>query len=444
MLKFCKENRIKYVVIYDLSRFARNAADQGRAIAELRKRGTLVRSVCEPNVDDTAAGRFAANMIAAGNQFFSDALSERTQERMRFAFENGRYLRGAPLGYKNVRRAPKGQPNIVPDETPTLVVKAFEMMATGNDRPSGVLRTMTAMGLRSKKGKPLSLHSFLNMLRNPVYIGMVYSKKYGETKRGLHQPIVDERTFGNVQVILEGKKPIAAPYKRNRDDFPLRRFLRCGECGRSLTGAPAKGESGKMYGYYWCYKCHAVKTTRTDKVDSEFVEMLKRLRPTPELLADFPAVLKQVWKERTADNTAVVRKLKADLQEQRDLQQKVITAYLREDKNIVAVYPRMNRNFEDEIARLEAQIAEADTEKATFEQLLEFSKSLLVDISTAWERANVDQKQRVQNILFPNGLRYHPDKGILNSSNDCLFNQLEDFVAGKMLMARPERFELPT
>ena len=69
--------------------------------------------------------------------------------------------------------------------------------------------------------------------------------------------------------------------------------------------------------------------------------------------------------------------------------------------------------------------------------------SLLVDIATAWERADVSQKQRVQNVLFPSGLKYHPEKGILNSENDCLFNQLENFIGGKMFMVRPERFELP-
>jgi hypothetical protein len=82
--------------------------------------------------------------------------------------------------------------------------------------------------------------------------------------------------------------------------------------------------------------------------------------------------------------------------------------------------------------------------KATFAQLWEFSRSLLVDIAAAWEQANVDQKQRVQNILFSGGLKYHPEKGILNPDNDCLFNQLEFFLSGKMCLVRPERFELPT
>ena len=103
----------------------------------------------------------------------------------------------------------------------------------------------------------------------------------------------------------------------------------------------------------------------------------------------------------------------------------------------------MNSRFNEQIATLKDQIAEAQQGKGDLRGNLEFSKSLLVDIATAWKRADVDQKQRLQNILFPDALKYHPEKGILNSTNESLFNQLEDFVSGKMLMARPERFELP-
>jgi hypothetical protein len=83
-------------------------------------------------------------------------------------------------------------------------------------------------------------------------------------------------------------------------------------------------------------------------------------------------------------------------------------------------------------------------EEATFQELLEFSKSMLVDIPLAWAQADLDQKQRVQNVLFPSGLKYHPEKGILNSDNDCLFSQLESFLGGKMRVVRPRRFELLT
>ncbi len=57
------------------------------------------------------------------------------------------------------------------------------------------------MGLRSKKGKKLTLHVFLKMLRNPVYIGEMKSKKWG-TRNGQHEPIVSGHVFPNVQLIL--------------------------------------------------------------------------------------------------------------------------------------------------------------------------------------------------------------------------------------------------
>ena len=137
-------------------------------------------------------------------------------------------------------------------------------------------------------------------------------------------------------------------------------------------------------------------------------------------------------------------KFKMDLQERRKSQQKLLMKYLNDDPRIVPHFEQMNRKFEDDIAALENQIAEADMEKATFEQLLDFSKSMLVDIPAAWTGANVDQKQRVQNILFPKGLNYHPEKRILNSDNDCLVGRLEAFVGGKMSLVRPRRFELLT
>jgi site-specific DNA recombinase len=198
------------------------------------------------------------------------------------------------------------------------------------------------MGLRSKKGNKLTLHSFLKMLRNPVYIGMVQSKKWRETRRGLHRPIVDERTFKNVQLILKGKKPIAAPYQRNRTEFPLRRFLRCSECVTPLTGGQSSSATGRKYAYYHCYKCRALKSLSTTEADQEFLKMLKRLRPDAAIVSKFPTILKDEWEKRTGDSAATVRKLKLDLQEKRSLQEKLVTAYLNRDKAILPVFEQMN------------------------------------------------------------------------------------------------------
>jgi DNA invertase Pin-like site-specific DNA recombinase len=63
-----------------LSRFeGRNVADQGASIVELKRLGIKTISVDETMVDDTSAGKLAANMLGAFNQYLSDSLSEKTK-----------------------------------------------------------------------------------------------------------------------------------------------------------------------------------------------------------------------------------------------------------------------------------------------------------------------------------------------------------------------------
>jgi hypothetical protein len=58
----------------------------------------------------------------------------------------------------------------------------------------------------------------------------------------------------------------------------------------------------------------------------------------------------------------------------------------------------LNAQLTEEIRPIERQIAEADMEKAMLQKLPDFSRSMLVDIPTAWARTSVGQKQRAQNV----------------------------------------------
>ncbi len=93
MLAYCRKNHknISCVVVSDLSRFARNVADQGASIAELKRLGIKTISVDEPMVDSTSAGKLAANMLGA-SIIIHDSLSEKTKFRMQAAVKAGRFV----------------------------------------------------------------------------------------------------------------------------------------------------------------------------------------------------------------------------------------------------------------------------------------------------------------------------------------------------------------
>lgn len=205
MLAFCKLQRrtIRYVVVQDLSRFARNLQDQAQTIGALGRIGVLLRSVYESSVDENAAGRLSASILGGFNEYSSNSLSEKMKDRCRQSAESGRFPWRAPIGYRNV--GGKSGPNILPDEKRgDLVRLAFELMATGRYKKIDVLKIVTDEGLKTLSGEKLSPQTFQAVLRNSLYAGWVYlpSDENFEPVRGLHEPLIDQITFDRVQAIL--------------------------------------------------------------------------------------------------------------------------------------------------------------------------------------------------------------------------------------------------
>jgi hypothetical protein len=186
----------------------------------------------EPNVDETAAGRFAANILGAMNQLSSDALSERMKDRTRASIRAGRFPWRAPIGYENI--GGKTGPNITPDEKRApLIRRAFELMMTGLHSKAEVLRIITNEGLTTASGKALSKQTLQAAMRNPLYAGWVTlpSDPSFEPARGLHEPIVDQETFDHVQKILDGRRPNVVAKQKINPVVPLQHFVKCGSCG---------------------------------------------------------------------------------------------------------------------------------------------------------------------------------------------------------------------
>ena len=105
LLKFCRTNKgkVHFVIVYNLTRFAREKYDHFALRAFLKSLGISLRSATEP-IDDTSTGKLMEGVLAAFAQFDNDVRSERTRAGMRAALEQGRWTFVPPLGYLN---APK-------------------------------------------------------------------------------------------------------------------------------------------------------------------------------------------------------------------------------------------------------------------------------------------------------------------------------------------------
>ncbi|MCC7008634.1 MAG: recombinase family protein [Acidobacteria bacterium] len=106
LLTFCRLNkgRVHFVVVFNLTRFARDKYDHFALRSHLQPLGISLRSATEP-IDDTSTGKLMEGVLAAFAQFDNDVRSDRTRAGMKAALELGRWVFLAPIGYTNAPRS---------------------------------------------------------------------------------------------------------------------------------------------------------------------------------------------------------------------------------------------------------------------------------------------------------------------------------------------------
>ena len=300
LLTYCRLNkgRVHFVVVFNLTRFARDKYDHFALRSHLQSLGISLRSATEP-IDDTSTGKLMEGVLAAFAQFDNDVRSDRTRAGMKAALELGRWVFLAPIGFLNAPRA-TGKSLIHDPERAPLVGRAFEDYATGQYTKEQLLKRARAWGLTNRRGKPLTSQAIGMLLRNQLYAGIVDVPEYGvRGKRGDFEPLISEELFYRVQAILSGRVPSTAPRQRSHPDFPLRGFVRCESCGRGLTGSWSKGRN-EYYAYYHCrHGCRAVNVTKAT-LEGLFADELALLQPTPGYMRLLKESVLQIWKARKA------------------------------------------------------------------------------------------------------------------------------------------------
>jgi DNA invertase Pin-like site-specific DNA recombinase len=237
LLTYCRLNkgRVHFVVVFNLTRFARDKYDHFALRSHLQSLGISLRSATEP-IDDTSTGKLIEGVLAAFAQFDNDCRSDRTRAGMRAALELGRWVFLAPIGYLNAPRAMGKSLMPAPERAP-IVRRVFEEYGTGRFTKQQVLEQARTWGLTNRRGRPLTSQAIGVLLRNKLYARIVDVPEYGvRAKRGDFEPLISEDLFYRVQSVLSGRVPSTTPQQRAHPEFPLRevvvvRKLRSGSTG---------------------------------------------------------------------------------------------------------------------------------------------------------------------------------------------------------------------
>lgn len=431
------KNRIHAAFVYRIDRISRVTSDYLAIRKKLAEHGVTVISATEPTGDGPTE-KLVETILAGFAQLDNDIRSERAKNGLRARFLSGMIVTGqTPLGY-----AVQASFAVKDPETWDLMVKAWDLMATGTKSLSEMTRVMNEWGLREKRSGKIYLLRVtrVNVLfRNKFYMGMLTSKTYKEEIKGQHVPMITEQQFYKVQAILDGRNVNKIALSRrnfSNPEFPLRRVIKCDKCGIGLTGGWSKGRHAR-YAYYRCAgKCTGV-SIKVDTLEDNLIQLLKDITPKQECLNLFISFLYKTYNERLSR----LQKIKNNSDDEID-RLKALRKLLVE-KNISGIYSdeifkEQSEMIEDKM--IKAQIAKEDAtlDKYNVDAVTSFMKTFLADLGETYKRSSLSQIKVLIGSIFPLGVAWNSN-GTLNHTISPLYQAIRTFEKSTISSSADER-----
>lgn len=223
VMAMARAGEIDVVAVLNLSRFGRAAGESLRYISDLRDLGVRIVSTTE-NIDDSPEGQYLLGTFLGMAQLYSDQVGRQWQQVITRRAQQGRFHgSNPPTGYRLLPRAEGG--GLIPDPVMAeQVAEAFARYARGH------LVSHIARDLADRKGGALAVVTLKQMLRNPVYIGLVSMN--GVDYPGLHVPLVERPVWDAVQRRLA--RDAQTPSRALATAHSLAGLVKCAHCGHSL------------------------------------------------------------------------------------------------------------------------------------------------------------------------------------------------------------------
>ena len=189
-------------------------------------------------------------------------------------------------------------------------------------------------------------------------------------------------------------------------DFPLRGFVRCESCGRGLTGSWSKGRSG-YYAYYHCRaRCRAVNVSKA-KLEGLFVRRTRTAAANAWLHAAGQGIRAAVWKARKAavreELATAERSGEGDPGEAGPSGRGVPLRAVDRHRRPTTATRQTARGAH---ARPDRPSRRGQLDELDVEGILAFAERVLPRAADLWVQASLEQRQRLQQLFFPEGIAF--------------------------------------
>lgn len=237
---------VDVIVVWELSRTARNRLRWAVALDQVEAAGGRIESATEPIDQTTAAGRFQRGMLAEMHAYRAEAIGEGWKATIARRRRAGLpHSGGQRFGYR-----PGDDGRFEPDpETAPILAEAYRRYVAGAGLRA-LCTWLTALGIRTSRGGLYSHDTLGRMLDSGFGAGLLRVHDPDCTARhpagtdvgrcpqrtylpGAHPAVIDTATW-DAYLDARADRATVAPRHR-RASTPLSGVARCGACGYTLT-----------------------------------------------------------------------------------------------------------------------------------------------------------------------------------------------------------------
>jgi hypothetical protein len=171
--------------------------------------------------------------------------------------------------------------------------------------------------------------------------------------------------------------------------------------------------------YYAYYHCQDGCTrTKKDAIEEKFEEFVKQLQPDTGYMRLYREIVLDMWRKRQGDSRQIQNVLSQKIETLRDNKTKLEEAFVYQRAIDAATYQGMRAKLAEELTLAEMELRDAQADHIEIEAVLNFAEAVLLNASKLWKTAPTAQKQRLQQVLFPEGVTY--SEGTYRTTATCL------------------------
>ncbi len=438
-----------YVVIFDdLKRYARDTEFHLKLRREMAARGAT-RACLNFNFEDSPEGKFLETIIAAQGELEREQNQRQVVQKMKARVEQGYWVFRAPVGYRYEKVKGRGQMLVRDEPAASVVAEALESFASGRLQSQSEIRRF----LQDTPGYPKCSSGYVHpsriqeILDRPIYAGYVCHEPWGiGMTKGHHDPLVSLSTWNRIQRLKDEARN--APARKDlHDDFPLRGFVSCDDCGRPMTACWSTGRH-KKYPYYLCNTrgCDSHrKSIRREKIESDFEALLGSMTPTMELCRMIFEMMREQWGVRRQSAKEHESHLKRDLISIERKMSGLVDRILDAGPScLAATYESRLKELEMQKAELQEKLSESPRIRGDLEGVFRTALQFLSNPLNLWQSERLEDKRAVLKMVFADRLSYHRENGFRTANTTLPFKALAHFSDNNLGMVEPGGIEPPT